>query len=780
MTDSEPALRWSSQLRVTPPSQSPKLPGDKIILPQSALEQLLAAAPLHQVESQVPRGLTSAFDPFNPHTLAAETRAREYGVDRQHHLPHPLMFRVVNPQNERMIYAGIREFSARENEVSLSAALRDALGIEDSQFQPSASSGNGPEWGDGGGDGDMDGVEAGLEHHGPVVAVHAHQLPKGTYVRLRPLAAGYDPEDWKALLERYLRDNFTTLTVGEVLTVSGGRGESFQFLVDRVEPQGDGICVVDTDLEVDIVALTEDQARETLQKRLEKAARGPGTNGGSSIGGVVSLGEVIKGQVVPGEYVDYELREWNRDSTVDVELETRDNTGVYIFASPLSTRQRERPRDDIHVFGDFSTRPSKRIRIHPTNVEMEGAEALYISVNGSVTSSDEEASRQPLQYDLRAVTAPPEAEVDEDKPADHDPDDVQCKNCQQWVPQRTFMLHENFCLRNNALCEQCGNVFQRRSPEWQNHWHCVHDSSHGNDAQSKHAHDTISHTTYTCPNCSFETDAGLPSLANHRTTLCPGKPILCRFCHLVVPQQGESEPAVDDAEVILSGLTPHELIDGGRTTECHLCSKIIRLRDMTTHLRHHDLERLSRRAPRVCLNQNCGRTLDSRGGGAGGGESLGLCSICFGPLYVDTYDPEGKALRRRIDRRYLSQLMTGCGKGWCQNEYCKTGRQNKHPQEGQPSLNAGEITQLVRPLIDAVNLNRAAEPNTAPFYFCTDQVGQQRRNVAEMLAAPGAVADDRAYDLAWCVGAVDASGGNPERAREWLATMAPARGETVQ
>ena len=33
------------------------------------------------------------------------------------------------------------------------------------------------------------------------VTVHSKQLPKGTFVKLRPLEAGYDPEDWKALLE---------------------------------------------------------------------------------------------------------------------------------------------------------------------------------------------------------------------------------------------------------------------------------------------------------------------------------------------------------------------------------------------------------------------------------------------------------------------------------------------------------------------------------------------------------------------------------------------------
>ncbi|KAL3469106.1 ubiquitin fusion degradation protein UFD1-domain-containing protein [Aspergillus californicus] len=293
-------LRWSSQFTVAPSQLTPKLPGDKIVLPQSALEQLLAAAPLQEVSSQrPPRPYTSNFDPFNPHTFAAESHARERGLDRQHKLPHPLTFRLLNPQNDRVIYAGIREFSARENEIGLSASIREALDVDDVL---QSSDENGTEGNDGA---------------YPVITVQAKQLPKGTYVRLRPLEAGYDPEDWKALLERHLRDNYTTLTTGEVLAVPGGQDGIFRFLADRVEPEGEGICVVDTDLEVDIVALSEDQARETLRRRLAKESRAPVTEAGTSVGAALDIGADVTGQVLPGEYVDYELRKWEDGNTIE-------------------------------------------------------------------------------------------------------------------------------------------------------------------------------------------------------------------------------------------------------------------------------------------------------------------------------------------------------------------------------------------------------------------------------------------------------------------------------
>ncbi|KAL1979269.1 hypothetical protein VTN96DRAFT_6334 [Rasamsonia emersonii] len=761
------SLKWSAQLTVTPPVRTPKLPGDKILLPQSALEQLLAAAPVVEEPSSSRINHTPGFDPFNPYTFAAEARARAaVASTRQPQLPHPLTFRIVNPQNGRVIYAGIREFSARDGEVSLSSFLRQSLGLEDGYFLRVAEGGTGEAL-DVADTTDVAGSQKDLL---PTVTVHAKQLPKGTYVRLRPLEAGYDPEDWKALLERHLRDNFTTLTTGEILTVAGGRHGDFRFLVDKVLPEGDGICIVDTDLEVDIEPLNEEQARETLQRRLEKASRAPGTKEGSSLGGPISLGQEVFGQVRRGEYVDYELREWDREAGLNVELEAADGADIDLLVSPFSSRQRARPRDDEHVFGDLSTRSPKRLKLQPTNIELVDAEALYISVHAfPVTQDSKDGDRDdrkgPLQYNLR-VTQTSLADEKENEEA-HDPEDVQCKNCHQWVPKRTLFLHENFCFRNNVFCPKCKNVFQKSSAEWQNHWHCPDDDAYGNDASSKMKHDTVSHSSYSCPNCSFVAP-NLPGLAHHRTATCPGKLILCQFCHLLVPQQGDSDPDVTDPEVLLSGLTPHELIDGSRTTECHLCNKIIRLRDMKTHLRHHDLERLSRPPPAICKNENCGRTLLGSASKATN-DSLGLCGICFGPLYVDIHDPEGKALRRRIERRYLSQMLTGCGKPWCHNRYCKTGQKQTTSPTPLPS-GSKEILDIAKPLVDAISV-KPGVANAAPFYFCTDETSQQRRILAEMLAAEGV------YDIEWCVAAVEAGAGDLDKARDWLKGWAPRKGE---
>ena len=758
-------LRWSAQLKILPSSLTHKLHGDKIILPPAALEQLLSAA-IVTVPSDLSSNVhTDTFDPFNPHSYAAERQARLQSYETRQQLPQPLTFRIVNPQNGSIVYAGVREFSAEEDHVGLSLFLRQALGLKQDDLE-SITLGEGV---------DSD----------PRLTVHVQQLPKGTFVRLRPLESGYDPEDWKALLERHMRDTFTTLTTGEILSIPSGKDE-YRFLIDKVVPEGDGICIVDTDLEVDIEALNEEQARETLERRLQKTQRVPETRDGSSAGGDVMLERDEHGQVLPGEYVDYTINQWDRSKPIEIELQSDESEGmVDLFVSPYSAKQRTRPRDDSHVFGNISERPSKRIRIQHSNAELEGAEALWISVRGYKLldrNVDQQSSQQlPLQYHLRVSASDP-FESDVDIHQEHvapSAEEIQCKNCLQWVPKRTMVLHESFCYRNNVLCPRCQEVFKKSSSEWKNHWHCPHDDAHGDTLELHNKHDDVFHNARVCTHCGFKA-TNLPELAHHRTTTCSGKLILCQFCHLLVPQQGPEDPSVTDPEVIFSGLTPHELVDGARTTECHMCSKIVRLRDMSTHLKHHDLERLSRITPRTCRNVNCGRTLD--GVGPNGdikrpkatGNDIALCETCYGPLYNNAYDPDGKALRRRVERRYLTQLLTGCGKEWCRNEYCKTGRRHLGLERPGEPVTSKEAMGMIR-----TNLEHLLDGRHS-LQFCTDEASQRRRVLAEMVAAEGQTQGQPVggYDLPWCIAALEAEGGDVGRARTWLGNWAPTRAET--
>ncbi|OHE99624.1 ubiquitin fusion degradation protein [Colletotrichum orchidophilum] len=756
MENEQSELKWSAPFAVVHPVKSAfkDLRGDKILLPQSALEQMLAASPRQLPPSS---STFTSYDPLNPY--ARQQQSLYHETSQQ--LPNPLMFRLVNPKNGNIVYAGIREFSAEEGEITLGPYLMEALGLHPTVFADDSATKEPSDL--------TSGVV--FDAH-PRLTVHAKQLPKGTYVRLRPLEAGYDPDDWKPLLERQLRESYTTLTKDTVLSVRGVKGEAFKFLVDKFLPEGDGICVVDTDLEVDIEALNEEQARETMRQIMAKVQ--PGTSNGSSKGGEIDVWKPVQGQVLPREYVDYQLPSWDRNRPLTIELsELPHSDRIDLFISPRSARQRAQPRDSEHVFGNFSPSEegTKSITIQPTNVELETAEELLISVYCYPLAGNDHGP-SPVSFRLRA-----RAEVEEGSrrmPFDlghgesRSPEEEQCKNCLQWIPKRTMVLHQNFCLRNNVACPRCKRVFKKGSAEWEVHWHCEHEDAFGDSSASRAKHDAVRHTEQQCPGCDY-TAPSLVELALHRTSVCPGKVILCQFCHLEVPQEGD--PFNPSAETILSGLTAHELADGARTTDCHLCGKIVRMRDMSAHMKHHELDKVSRRKPEICRNINCGRTVHGVGSagavgagtamGQGPGNDLGLCPLCFGPLYVSMHDPEGKALRRRIERRYLSQLMTGCGRKWCGNEWCKSGRTSLGLEAKGGSAQAA--LPLVKPLVQSISELKE------PMHFCVDEASQRRRKLAEMLAGEGI------WDFEWCVAACEASLGDLDKAREWLANWAPTR-----
>ncbi|UKZ76203.1 hypothetical protein TrVFT333_003900 [Trichoderma virens FT-333] len=435
------SLRWSDTFAILPPSDPicSKLPGDKIILPPSALQQLLSASSS--------RAATGSANGSNGYFGSSYLSSQSYGQETQQ-LPNPLIFRLVNPKNHNVVYAGIREFSAPEGTIGLSSLLLEALAIGSDDYVQTTPDVIDIE--------DPESLESKNAASGSSrITVHAVELQKGTYVRLRPLEAGYNPDDWKPLLERQLRQNFTTLTKNTVIPVQGSQGEHFKLLVDKFAPDGDGICVIDTDLEVDIEALNEEQARETMRQIIAQGQSG--ASSGSSKG--------------------------------------------------------------------------------------------------------------------------------------------------------------------------------------------------------------------------------------------------------------------------------------------------------------------------VCRNVNCGRTLygvGSKGqiGTAGSqvkapGNDIGLCSLCFGPLYVSMHDPDGKALRRRIERRYLSQLMAGCGKPHCANEWCKTGRSNTGLEAKGSS--AAAALPLVKPFLPG------ALDASQPCHFCVDESSQTGRKLAELVAA------EKVWDLEWCVAAAENEKANLDKMRDWLQAWAPRR-----
>ena len=157
--------------------------------------------------------------------------------------------------------------------------------------------------------------------------------------------------------------------------------------------------------------------------------------------------------------------------------------------------------------------------------------------------------------------------------------------------------------------------------------------------------------------------------------------------------------------------------------------------------------------------------------GQGPGNDVGLCSSCYGPLYVSLYDPEGKALKRRVERRYLQQLVSGCSKAWCKNDFCRTGRKNNG--SGEAIVSTKDALPLVKPFVDDV-----MKSTGSPLHFCVDEASQRKKDLALMLSAEFEQQYGRTgYDLAWCIAALEAEKGDLEMAKTWLANWAPKKDE---
>jgi hypothetical protein len=478
-------------------------------------------------------------------------------------LPQPLTFRIFNPRNDRFTHVGVREFSAPDDKVGIPAWISDALNL----------------------------------HPEDRVTISIRVLPKATRVKLRPLEAGYIEDDWKALLESQLQTH-TTLTKGGILSIRAGPDTTFQFLVDELEPE-DAVNLIDTDVAAEIEEMSEDNARKTQDQRIQAARR---RNAETTD---IAVDQAVSGSVGHAEYVYFKLTQWDRRKNLEVVLSGDGDADLM-----LSTSEDWKPKVDMHIWSDMSGDSTKRVSVAASNVELSNAAAVQIGVHGYTDAT----------FNLRLSQTTDLVPLEEVKPNAHAPGFTQCQNCLSWVPERSLILHQNFCLRNNFRCTQCNTVIPKK--EQSSHWHCPDCYVYGNTSASFDKHRSIEHTPHNCV-CS-ESFQSLSAYAFHRATSCPNKIIKCRFCQ-TFKEQGDLTTL--DPSDMLAGLTPHEADCGSRTVECNTCGQRLRIKHLPIHQQIHDNERRNRPEPRNCRNTNCTRPRAEN--------PLGLCSVSciFSKLY---------------------------------------------------------------------------------------------------------------------------------------------------
>ncbi|KAJ1569390.1 ubiquitin fusion degradation protein [Cladochytrium tenue] len=97
-------------------------------------------------------------------------------------------------------------------------------------------------------------------HAGSIVRVKNVTLPLGHFVKLQPQSVDFlDISDPKAVLEKAI-SNFSALTEGDIISIKYNN-KLYDILIMETKPEGQGISVVETDLEATV------QFRSPIQRR---------------------------------------------------------------------------------------------------------------------------------------------------------------------------------------------------------------------------------------------------------------------------------------------------------------------------------------------------------------------------------------------------------------------------------------------------------------------------------------------------------------------------------
>lgn len=432
-------IQWKAHYTVEPAPVDLNQ-GDKIVLPASALEQLLQQA-------------------------------------GSGNLPSPLTFELRHPHSGTTLHCGVKEFSSSSNTAQLPSWIMSTLNVKP----------------------------------GDHILIRLVTLPKGTWAKLQPISAGYrEITDYRAALEAHLRGHYNTLTQGQNISCRFG-GHLYQFKVLELKPQ-EAVSITDTDLEVDIqheapfeqvkmtqVKLNEAVSHVTIDKddyKYWKLILADKQN--ISVKLTVETGDAGKSQ-----------KNWLKLTFKFFYL-----LHDYYYCTDIVCSTEQSPTLDHHQWSDLSSDNERSITLS-TDTD---------HINIGIHSFTENTTISWIAT-TTAITTDTEMEEMEDHTGKE-----QCRNCHAWVLQRTLVLHEGFCLRNNIVCPWgCGKVFKKDSQELQNHWHCDQCDHIGENGRDKHIE--YYHTPKACT-CTHFTTHSFEALAEHKRTICPEKLIICRFCHV--------------------------------------------------------------------------------------------------------------------------------------------------------------------------------------------------------------------------------------------------------
>jgi hypothetical protein len=521
---------------------------------------------------------------------------------------------------DNFVYAGIRQFTAEEGTVEISAWVALHLNVLD----------------------------------GSLVSIELiSNLKKGIFAQLEPLDQKFHGLlNHRFILESFIRKNLTTLTLSSVIEVQTENPPSVwplkiaKLIAEGSEDEVNGVLVIDTDLSVDIKKSGNSNQSSELQN--------------------IDVIHNIRFQS------DYLLPEQAKSMNFRIKYDSAKITPKYIKIIVSG-------KDDFDVFLnemyensdiencilcdiDFNDSGEKMMIYQTTERTNDSDRFLYATIAFDDDISSRAFSIQIIPLD-EIEDAKNDLSVAEQQSL---PDMMQCTNCFSFVTKEKYDMHSAFCLRNNVFCKSCNSVYSKDS--FKDHWHCDKCSKWGKSQASKalSKHEHYMHKPLICK-CGIS--QYLPEMLDHRRDgSCPKRLIICRYCHVHV-EAGDVSTSTRD--LILNGpqLSQHESECGSRTVKCIKCSKTVMIKDVKGHMAMHELDLKYRPLPfQLCANQICSNSRTSDGDTGSLISQMKLCKICFSPFWNPSFDENNVKLKQKLVSKYYFQLYEGCGKTICHNK----------------------------------------------------------------------------------------------------------------
>lgn len=655
-------------------------------------------------------------------------------------LPHPLIFRLLTSSSS--CHVGVKEFSSPDEVVILPESIIDKLLV---------------------GQESVDTISIRLET----------AIPKATFLTLKPLQFYPEITNWKYYLESKLPSLYTTLTKNEHLVIEGEH--QYELLIEDCNAAT--VCIIDTDIVLDVIPLNDIMANQQLEfdKNLNYLNNIEEIDHELEVYDLSPIGKSMTPRLFKIDITKFKQQfitiELLMDASEFIKNDYSTLFNVDLVAGldkliNLENFQYTTIDDDFTIQKNLNNGGSNRFK--SIVIDLKDDSIVNKLHKGQEETDDEGKNPERFIYLIpftwESASSITIRVIDGVKPTESYVESIEeglvkCKNCLKSISKLKLPLHEAFCYRNNKLCS-CGQVFLREIPS--NHWHCGpcdNDSlMNGNLTLLKFKHDKLHHLdSYQCDKCQTTNYSNFLDLVlNHKGKDCPMKLHECKFCHLILPQE---ETTFEDKFV---NLTHHENTCGNKTTECYKCNKLLRTKDLNKHLKLHDLDKqqfneINQLTFNKCSNLNCINQVDTRDT-----NELGLCVICYGPLYIPQHDPTNIKLQSRLERKYMIQLSKGCGSSWCQNQECLTGNKSipkRSIKELLKHINEELFPQISHPALP-INKNKSTGPNQ--LWFCVNQSVSDKKHLVDKLVF------EQQYNTAIIYKAVNQVGSDEDAVRAWL------------